>query len=94
MSVPEYRNRLATECLVNETRQHHSVAPSLTRARSVEQAGDNYLQVLSIMVGKRQELINRFGASITPTTLGGGPVNRVIIFGERMLSAFSVNLGS
>ena len=94
MAIPEYRNWLATKCLVNETRQHHSIASCLTRACSVEQAGDDYLQVLGIMVSKREELIDRFGAGITPTTFGGGTINCVIIFGEGMFGTFSVDLGS
>src|SRR5205814_7186775 len=93
MSVPEYRDCFAAECLVNETRQHHSVAPGLSRTRSVEQASDNYPQVLSMMVGQRQEFIDRFGASVTPPTLSGGPVNCIIIFGKWVFGAFSVDLG-
>ncbi len=93
MSVPEYSNRLTPERLVNETRQYHPVAPSLTRARGVEQAGDNHRQGLGIMVRESQELIDRFGAGITPAAFSGRSVNYIIIFGERVFCTFPVDFG-
>ena len=45
------------------------------------------------MVRESQELIDRFGAGITPAAFSGRSVNYIIIFGERVFCTFPVDFG-
>src|SRR6185436_15923936 len=78
--------------LLHKRRDHHSVLTGLSWSNCVEEPHDDCRELLLAPVSKRQKLIDRFRARITPAPLRRRAHNEIPVFTKRHIGAQAVYL--
>ena len=91
-AVTVHRQRLAAQGLPHERRDDHAVLAGLARADRIEEPDDHHRQAAFLVVGQRQELVDRLAAGIGPAMLVGRAHHQVRVLAEREVGALAVDL--
>ena len=73
---------------------HHAVLPALARPDRVEEADDHAVEAALLVVGEREELVERLRLRVRPAARGRRPVQALALLVERLgLLPVAVHLG-
>src|SRR6516225_3968639 len=90
--IAEDANGFVKDRLTHEGRDNHTVATCLTRPDCIKKPYNDHRQMLLGKVSECQKLIYGFRFGVSPSRLGGGPHDAVIIFPECRLLTLAINL--
>ena len=84
--------RSTSQSSFNESGQHHAIGPSLTRTDHVKKSADHDGQFGLSPIPEREELIDRFRATVRPASTGRRTKHQIVLFVPGLFRILAVNL--